>query len=263
MDEEHRRTTAHVQDAPYTPGFTLDWTGDVFVIGYPEDLQGVGENQGTGNLAYLSKADWNIAGNLLVLSSGQTEAARELGGTPEVPSTLEVTGTVLIMGEATAHEAELDLENYSSIEVRGLLGLYATVSGGDTLALEVGRADVEDQAHVGAGDVGEQANLPVRGGAHLDDCRGAVLGGGEQRQRPAGFEVRTLLRGGALTLTPLRDLFLAGRANSTEILLSFRLIALFPVGQSHQDQCVSRGFRGGMLLLARQQRAELSRQFLV
>ena len=103
----------------------LNWKGNVVVLGYPFDTtQTVGNNARTDNLLYLSKADWNVEGNLILLSSGTTEASLELRGTTSDPANLTVDGSLLIFAEATGREAEIDIEANANMTVNGIVGVY-------------------------------------------------------------------------------------------------------------------------------------------
>lgn len=107
--------------------FNLNWTGDVIVIGYPKDRStGVGQNSATDNMLYLSRADWNVTGNVMVLSAGATEASLELQGTSPNPANINVTGSLLLFGEATTQESEIDIEAHANFNVNGLVGVYGS-----------------------------------------------------------------------------------------------------------------------------------------
>lgn len=107
--------------------FNLDWTGDVFVIGYPKDRSsGVGENGKTDNLLYISRASWQVTGNLVLLTAGQTEASLEMQGANTKRASLSVTGAVLLFGEAGTREAEIDIENFADFQVDGMVGLFGS-----------------------------------------------------------------------------------------------------------------------------------------
>jgi hypothetical protein len=115
--------------------FNLDWDGDVFVIGYPKDRSGVGQNSGTDNLLYISRSDWNIDGNLVLVTAGQTEASLEMRGTGSDKANLTVNGALLIFAEATGREAEIDIESHANFTVNGLCGVYGS------------RVELENQSH--------------------------------------------------------------------------------------------------------------------
>ena len=103
----------------------LNWKGNVIVLGYPGDTtQNVGQNLRTDNLLYLSKADWNVEGNLILLSSGTTEASLEMRGTSGDTANLNVDGSLMIFAEATGREAEIDIESYANMTVNGIVGVY-------------------------------------------------------------------------------------------------------------------------------------------
>lgn len=106
----------------------LNWEGDVFVIGYPADRStGVGTNASTDNLLYVSRADWNIDGNLVVLTAGSTEASLEVNGNGGAgQASVVVNGSVMMFGEAGTNEAEIDIETGAYFEVNGFLGLYGS-----------------------------------------------------------------------------------------------------------------------------------------
>lgn len=105
--------------------FGLDWTGDVFVVGYGADYTtGVGENSPTDNMLFISRSDWSITGNLVVVTAGEAEASVELRGLGSDPASLVVNGSVLVFGDATTNEAEVDVEAYARLEVNGILGVY-------------------------------------------------------------------------------------------------------------------------------------------
>jgi hypothetical protein len=106
--------------------FDLDWEGDVFVLGYPDDRSsGVGENSATDNLIFLSRAQWDIKGNVVVVTRGQTEASVEMeGASSSDASKLKVEGSLLIFGDANTEESELDIEKWAHVEVKGILGMY-------------------------------------------------------------------------------------------------------------------------------------------
>lgn len=106
----------------------LDWEGDVFVIGYPVDRSsGAGTNAATDNLLYVSRADWNIDGNLVVLTRGNTEASLEVNGNGgSGQASVVVNGSVLMFGEASTQEAEIDIETGAYFEVNGFVGLYGS-----------------------------------------------------------------------------------------------------------------------------------------
>ena len=105
--------------------FNLNWEGDVIVLGYPDDTtSGVGNNSSTDNLLYLSRADWNVNGNVILLSSGSTEASLELRGTGADTANLTVNGSLLLFAEATGREAEIDIEANANMTVNGIVGVY-------------------------------------------------------------------------------------------------------------------------------------------
>jgi len=105
--------------------FNLNWDGDVIVLGYPDDTtSGVGNNSRTDNLLYLSRADWNVNGNLILLSSGTTEASLEMRGTGSDTANLTVNGSLLMFAEATGREAEIDIEANANMTVNGIVGVY-------------------------------------------------------------------------------------------------------------------------------------------
>lgn len=105
--------------------FDLDWKGNVIVLGYPNDTtSGVGNNAPTDNLLYLSRADWNVEGNLIVLSSGSTEASLEMRGNGADTANLTVNGSLLMFAEATGREAEIDIEGNANMTVNGIVGIY-------------------------------------------------------------------------------------------------------------------------------------------
>lgn len=105
--------------------FNLNWKGDVIVLGYPKDTTtGVGNNSRTDNLLYLSRADWNVEGNVILLSSGSTEASLEMRGTGSDTANLTVDGSLLLFAEATGREAEIDIEANANMTVNGIVGVY-------------------------------------------------------------------------------------------------------------------------------------------
>lgn len=106
----------------------LDWTGDVVVIGHDGD---------GSDLLYLYGANANIDGNLILLSSDNTEASLEVAdserdgsyltsSSQERPSNLTVNGSLLCLAEARSHESELEVEDSSTVTVNGLVGLYGS-----------------------------------------------------------------------------------------------------------------------------------------
>ncbi len=106
--------------------FNLNWTGNVYVIGYPVDRStGAGNNARTDNLLYLSRADWNIQGNLMLLTAGDTEASLEARGSAN-GAHLNVDGGLLIFAEASGREAEIDIESQASMTVNGIVGVYGS-----------------------------------------------------------------------------------------------------------------------------------------
>lgn len=119
--------------------FNLNWTGDVIVVGYPDDTtSGHGENASTDNLLYLSRADWDVTGNLILLSSGSTEASLELRGSgPTDTANLNVKGSLLLFAEATGAETEIDIESHAHVKVEGIVGLYGK------------KAELENQSQAG------------------------------------------------------------------------------------------------------------------
>lgn len=105
--------------------FNLDWDGDVIVVGYPDDTtSGVGNNSRTDNLLYLSRADWDVDGNVILLSSGSTEASLEMRGTGSDTANLTINGSLLMFAEATGREAEIDIEANANMTVNGIVGVY-------------------------------------------------------------------------------------------------------------------------------------------
>jgi hypothetical protein len=106
--------------------FNLNWEGDVFIVGYPKDRStGVGNNSPTDNMLYLSRADWSVDGNLVVVTAGATEASLELGGSSNV-ATLDVKGSLLMFAEATGKEVDFELEANAEVNISGLFGLYGS-----------------------------------------------------------------------------------------------------------------------------------------
>lgn len=110
--------------------FNLDWDGDVVVIGYPGDRGkngGVGSNSPTDNLLYMSRSDWKIDGNLMLLTQGSTEASLEMrGASKDKTAKLEVNGSVMIFGEASSREAEIDIESHAHFKVNGLVAVFGS-----------------------------------------------------------------------------------------------------------------------------------------
>lgn len=105
--------------------FNLNWEGNVIVVGYPDDTtSGVGNNSRTDNLLYISRADWNVDGNVILLSSGSTEASLEMRGTGADTANLTVNGSLLMFAEATGREAEIDIEANANMTVNGIVGVY-------------------------------------------------------------------------------------------------------------------------------------------
>jgi len=126
--------------------FNLDWDGDVIVVGYPDDTtSGVGNNSRTDNLLYISRADWNVDGNVILLSSGTTEASLEMRGTGSDTANLTVNGSLLLFAEATGREAEIDIEGNANMTVNGIVGVYGK------------RAELENQ------DAGTGTNWTING----------------------------------------------------------------------------------------------------
>ncbi|MCW8139987.1 MAG: hypothetical protein KIT58_13905 [Planctomycetota bacterium] len=107
--------------------FNLNWEGNVVVIGYPKDRSpGVGTNSGTDNLLYISRATWNVDGNLILLTQGNTEASLEMQGTSTNPANLTVNGSVLLFGEASTQESEIDIEAHANFTVNGLVAAFGS-----------------------------------------------------------------------------------------------------------------------------------------
>ena len=95
----------------------LNWDGDVFVVGFDGD---------GSDLLYLHGTRATINGNLILLSSDNTEASLEARDSNGRPSDLTVNGALLTLAEAASHESEVEVEGSSSITVNGLLGLYGS-----------------------------------------------------------------------------------------------------------------------------------------
>jgi len=95
----------------------LNWDGDVYVLGFDGD---------GSDLLYLHGTVGTINGNLILLSSDNTEASLELADSSGRASDLTVNGALLALAEATSHEAEVEVEDNSSISVNGLMGLYGS-----------------------------------------------------------------------------------------------------------------------------------------
>jgi hypothetical protein len=96
---------------------TLNWTGDVFVLGYDGD---------GSDLFYLRGTTATINGNLILLSSNNTEASLELKDMASKISNLTVNGNLLCLAEAQSHEAEVETEMKSKLTVNGMMGLYGS-----------------------------------------------------------------------------------------------------------------------------------------
>lgn len=107
--------------------FNLDWDGDVVVIGYPKDRSsGVGNNDRIDNLLYISRAEWNVNGNVMLLTQGSTEAWLEMSGTNSRPAKLDITGSLLLFGEAGTQESEIDIESHAQLKVDGLVAAFGS-----------------------------------------------------------------------------------------------------------------------------------------
>lgn len=106
--------------------FNLDWDGDVFVIGYDKDTgtgNGVGSNAPTDNLLYLSRANWNVDGNLVLVTNGAMEPSLEARG-DNTQAGLTVNGSLIMLGEAKTHEVDLEMEAKASLTVNGILSVF-------------------------------------------------------------------------------------------------------------------------------------------
>ena len=132
----------------------LNWTGDIYVLGYDGD---------GSDLLYLFGTQGEINGNLILLSSDNTEASLELanssrsyvGRRDRRRSDLTVNGALLCLAEASSHESEVEVEGSSRLEVNGMMGLYGSrieieASGRDTVltvngTLAVGMAQDLDE----------------------------------------------------------------------------------------------------------------------
>ena len=101
----------------------INWTGDVFVLGYDGDPD---------DLLYLFGTNLNVDGNLILLASDATEASLEIADSGSRPSDVTVNGSILVLAEAASHEAEIEVENSSSLTVNGMVGAF-----GSRIELEV------------------------------------------------------------------------------------------------------------------------------
>lgn len=140
--------------------FNLNWTGDVIVVGYPKDrASGEGKNGATDNMLYLSKADWTVNGNLVVVTAGATESSLELSSdNASNKATLTVNGSLMMFAEASTQEAEIDIEQNAQVTVNGLAQIYGSrleiedagsgtgfeVNGTFTLGLPAGNTRSDD-----------------------------------------------------------------------------------------------------------------------
>lgn len=116
----------------------LNWTGDIYVIGYNGDGD---------DLFRPDDMTATVNGNFVLLSDSGSEASLELMGT----SNLTVNGSLLTLAESGSHESEVEMEDSSSLTVNGILGMFGSrieleVSGSNASlavngALAVGTAD--------------------------------------------------------------------------------------------------------------------------
>ncbi|MFN0059682.1 MAG: hypothetical protein ACKVX7_14590 [Planctomycetota bacterium] len=103
----------------------LNWTGDIYVLGYDGD---------GGDLLYTFGTQGTINGNLVLLASDTTEASLEVMNSSSTyvptgsrrPSNLTINGSVLCLAEANSHETELEVESSSSLTVNGLVAMFGS-----------------------------------------------------------------------------------------------------------------------------------------
>lgn len=106
----------------------LNWTGNVFIIGYPKDTNSTnGPNPSTDNLLYIDKADWTVNGNLMLLTNGSMEPSIEASSNNSAnKATLTVNGAMLVFGEITTAEVDIEMESNATLTVNGMLGAYGS-----------------------------------------------------------------------------------------------------------------------------------------
>lgn len=91
----------------------LNWTGDIYIIGYDGDGD---------DLFYPYGIDATINGNMILLSDDGTEASFEpIGG-----SNITINGALLTLAESGSHESEVEMEGSSHLTVNGLLGMFGS-----------------------------------------------------------------------------------------------------------------------------------------
>ena len=95
----------------------LNWDGDVYVLGYDGD---------GSDLFYPRGLNATINGNLVLLASDHTEASFEMKNSSQRKTDITVNGGVLVLAEPTSHEAEVEVENTSTLTINGLLGAYGS-----------------------------------------------------------------------------------------------------------------------------------------
>jgi len=96
---------------------TLDWIGDVFVLGHADTING-------GDDLFYPRGDSDITinGSFVMLADGDTEASFESKDSAQVT----VNGVFLSLAEATSHEAEIETEGSSTLNVNGVVALFGS-----------------------------------------------------------------------------------------------------------------------------------------
>lgn len=103
----------------------LDWTGDIYVLGFDGDGD---------DLLYTFGTQGTINGNLILLASDHTEASFEMaessssyvGSRDKRETELTINGSLLALAEASSHETEIELEDDTILTVNGLVGMFGS-----------------------------------------------------------------------------------------------------------------------------------------
>lgn len=109
--------TLIIQHTIWPSNVNIDWTGDIFVVGYNGD---------SDDTFLASGFQGTVNGNFIVLGNDTADAALQLWDSGGTASDLTINGNLLCLAGATSYEAEIEVSYSSSLTVNGIAGMYGS-----------------------------------------------------------------------------------------------------------------------------------------